>query len=158
MRCNMRLLSIERRWTRAVLDAMFPANASESLSLGILDLDVDAYLDETLEKLPRVSAIGLRAGFAAIAFSPPVTIAKLCTIDRLQLEDRQRVLEKLYNAPIYHVRQLVVLAKTTGAMLYCAAPAARAVMMGSASTARGGKRVAQDEHASLIGEVANVPA
>lgn len=154
----MRLLSVERRWTRAVLEAMFPAKASEDLPLGILDLDVDAYLDETLDKVPRVSAIGMRVGFAAIALSPPVTIAKLCTIDRLGMEDRRRVLEKLYNAPIYHVRQLVVLAKTTGAMLYCAAPDARAVMIDGAWG--GGKRAAGSGGGglSVLKEVADVPA
>lgn len=126
----MKLTSVERRWTHAILDAMFPRNAADELPDGILDLDVDGYLDETMKTVPVVSALGMRVGFAAIAVSPPVTIAKLCTIDRLDTNDRVRVLEKLYKSPVYHVRQLVVLAKTTGAMLYCASPSSRAVMLG----------------------------
>ncbi len=126
----MKQSAIERRWTLAILDAIFPRDASEDLSAGILDLDVEAYLEDTFAKVPVVSGLGMRAGFAAIALSPPVTIGKLRTIDRLEQADRVRVIEKLYRAPFYHVRQLVVLAKTTGAMLYCASPASRQVMLG----------------------------
>lgn len=156
----MKLLPIERRWTHAVLDAMFPRSASDDLPEGILDLDVDAYLDDTFNKVPTVSGLGMRAGFVAIALSPPVTIAKLCTIDRLGAEDRVRVIEKLYKSPIYHVRQLVVLAKTTGAMLYCAAPASRSVMLKGLRMARRGAtgELPQDVADAMVGEVAHVPA
>jgi hypothetical protein len=145
----MKLTPIERRWTLAILDAMFPRNASDDLPLGILDLEVATYLEDTFAKVPKVSGIGMRVGFVAIALSPPVTIGKLGPIDRLDARDRVRVLEKLYQSPIYHVRQLVVLAKTTGAMLYCAAPASRAVML---------QGLRKSQPVTVSGEVAHVPA
>jgi len=131
----MKPFAIERRWTVAILDTIFPEDGASRLSPSIDDAQVEAYLDSTLSKSSAVAAFGLRAGFAAIAISPPVTVGKLCTIDRLEREDRVRVIERLYNAPFYHVRQLVVLAKATGAMLYCASPTLRHVMMGQSSEA-----------------------
>jgi len=153
------MTTIERRFSHAVLDAIFPRDASDDLSVGILDLDVDEYLDDTLVSVPVVSAVGMRAAFVAIALSPPVTIARLCTIDRLEPEDRVRVLDRLSHAPVYHVRQLVVLAKTTGAMLYCAAPAARAVMLHGVRGVSRPHRISEaSEPAAVAGEVAHVPA
>jgi len=148
----MILSSIERRWAHAVLDAMFPRDAVDDLPEGIVDLDVDGYLDDLLSSVPLVSAAGMRAGFAAITFAPPFTIYKLRTFVGLGEEDRMRVLEKLYKSPVYHVRQLVVLVKTTGAMLYCAAPSARAVMQD------GLRRGRPRRPAPAIGEVSHVPA
>jgi hypothetical protein len=152
----MILSSLERRWAHAILDAMFPRDADDALPEGIVDLDVDGYLDDLLTSVPVVSHLGMRAGFVAIAVSPPFTIYRLRTFTGLATEDRVRVLEKLYKSRIYHVRQLVVLVKTTGAMLYCAAPSARAVMQDGLVRLR--KSGARDGGVSPLGEVANVPA
>lgn len=127
----MKLLPIERRWMHAVLDAMFPRGASPELPMGVLDLDVDAFLDDMVASQTWMGAAGLRASFAFVACSPMVTMGTPRTLDKIAPERREVALGKLYKSRFYLVRQFVMLTKATGAMLYCAAPQARDVMAGS---------------------------
>lgn len=152
----MTLSSLERSWAHAILDAMFPRDVDDDLPEGIVDLDIDGYLDDLLGSVPVISSVGMRAGFVAIAVSPPFTIFRLRTFAGLGTDDRVRVLDKLYTSRIYHVRQLVVLVKTTGAMLYCAAPSARAVMQDGFRRMR--RVEPTDAEGMRVGEVAHVLA
>jgi hypothetical protein len=129
----MKLLSVERRWMHGVLDAMFPRGASDQLPLGIMELDVDGFIEDLIGSQRWVGAMGIRASFAFVALSPLVTLRKPATVGRLSAEEKERAFGALYKSRFYVVRQLVMLAKATGAMLYCAAPQARRVMVGGGS-------------------------
>lgn len=126
----MKLLAIERRWMHGVLDAMFPRHASDELPIGVMDLDVDGFLDEMLGSQTWIGAAGLRMSFALVALSPAMTMLTPRTMGGLPADARERALSKLYKSRYYLVRQFVMLTKATGAMLYCAAPQSRAVMLG----------------------------
>lgn len=125
----MKLTRMERRWAHAILGAMFPRGAAAQMPHGIEDLHLDSYLDDAMDVLPPLAAWGLRAGLAAINLAPPVTVFRPATFTMLTPHERERVLQALAHSPIYYARQLVVLIKTTGAMLYCGAPQSRAVLV-----------------------------
>ncbi len=130
----MKLLPIERRWMHGVLDAMFPRNASPELPLGVMDLDVDAFLDDMITSQTLIGAMGLRACFAFVACSPVLTMREPRTLGALAADGREEALGKLYKSRFYLVRQFVMLAKATGAMLYCTAPQSRSVMVSAAAS------------------------
>ena len=126
-------LTIERRWSHAILNTVFPGVASDAKQGSEQNAGVEDFLREALARAATVSVLGFRAGFAAIALSPPIVIGKLRTFEKLDRADRERVLERLANAPSYYLRQVVMLAKATGAMLYCSMGSSRRAMLGAHS-------------------------
>jgi hypothetical protein len=122
----------ELAWARAALAAIFPGSRESGLA-GIAEMDVGRHLSDVRRHAPRRAAAALRLAVWLVALAPLFTIGRFTTIVRLKMAERERVLARLVASPIYAVRQLTLVLKTTGALLYAAAPAVRARMRGPAS-------------------------
>jgi hypothetical protein len=143
---TLALTRFERRWAHAAFDTIFPgapradraalspfaADAGGALPLGITELDLDGFLDETLATLPFESSFGLRAAIWLLALAPLFVIGKLATIASLRAEDRLRVLQALAASPSYAIRSTVMALKAIGALLYCGDARLRPLMTGHA--------------------------
>jgi hypothetical protein len=113
------LVPFERRWAHATLDTLFPRPGRGALPLGIEDMDVDSFLDETLAHVPFESALGLRLAFWIIGLAPLFVLGKLQTIASLEPDDRLRVLSALSNSPIYALRGMITMVKAIASLFYC---------------------------------------
>jgi hypothetical protein len=113
------LTQFERRWAHATLDTLFPGPDRGALPAGILDMNVDGFLDETFQRVPFEAALGLRVAFWVIALCPLFLIGKLRTIASLAPDDRLRVLMKMNGSSVYLLRGLVMMVKAIGALFYC---------------------------------------
>ena len=113
------LTHVERRWAHATLDTLFPGPERGALPLGIEEMDVDAFLDDTFRRVPVEAAVGLRAAFWVIALAPLFVIGRLATIASLHPADRLRVVSAISASPVYMLRSLVMMVKAIGALFYC---------------------------------------
>ncbi|MEO6419853.1 MAG: hypothetical protein ABIP39_10625 [Polyangiaceae bacterium] len=127
------LTKIESRWARGAFGAIFPAN--ELTGIGICDLDVETFLMEVRSATTFKSALGVRAAIWIVAFAPLFVLGKLRTISGLDQASREVVVGALMASPIYFVRQLTMLLKAIGAILYAGAPAVRKIMVPVRATA-----------------------
>jgi hypothetical protein len=135
---NLALTRFERRWAHAAFDTIFPGADRGSLPLGITDMDLDGYLDETLADVPFEPSIGLRLAFWVIALSPLFVLGKWRTIASLGLADRERVILTLAASPLYALRSTVIALKAIGAILYCGDLRVRPLILGRRSAPEGG--------------------
>jgi hypothetical protein len=124
------LTPFERRWAHATLDTLFPGPDRGALPAGIMDMDVDGFLDETFRRVPFEAALGLRAAFWVIAFAPLFMIGKLATIASLKPADRLRVLAAMNASHVYLLRGLVMMVKAIGALFFCGNPRVRPNIVG----------------------------
>jgi hypothetical protein len=113
------LTRVERRWAHATLDTLFPGPDRGALPLGIDDMDVDGFLDETFQRVPFEAALGLRLAFCVIALAPLFVLQKFATISSLHPADRLRLVSKIGASPVYVLRSLVMMVKAIGALFYC---------------------------------------
>ncbi|WP_394820825.1 hypothetical protein [Pendulispora albinea] len=120
---------MEMRWAHAAFGAIFPSGSSERLPLGICDLDLESYLAETRSRVPFRSALGLRLAIWLVALAPLFVLHRFATIASLDESSRATVIRNLLTSPIYVVRQLVMLLKAVGAVLYAGAPAVREAIL-----------------------------
>ena len=124
----MRSLSkLESRWARGAFGAIFPAN--EAMKIGICDLDVETFISEVRSATSFKSALGIRAAIWIVAFAPLFVLGKFRTIVGIDPASRERVVRSLLGSRIFFVRQLTMLLKAIGALLYAGAPAVRNVMI-----------------------------
>jgi hypothetical protein len=116
----MKLTRIERRWARAVCETIFPSpSQGGTLPLGIADMDLDGFLDETLAAIPVEPAVGLRLAFFLLAFAPLFVIGRFATLPSLGTEDRQRVLLAVASSKSYAIRSTIVAVKAVVSLFYC---------------------------------------
>jgi hypothetical protein len=119
----------ETRWAVAALGAIFPKNAHDKIALGVADLDVEGYLRDLLGRVSLRVALGLHAAIWIVALAPLFVIGRWATIASLPPDARETVVARLSSSPIYVVRQLTMLLKTLGAILFTGEPAVREVML-----------------------------
>ncbi|WP_394849102.1 hypothetical protein LZC95_16840 [Pendulispora brunnea] len=117
------LTRMEMRWAYAAFGAIFPSGASQRIPLGICDLDLETYLTQIRSRVPYRSALGLRVAIWVIALAPMFVLCRACTIMSLDSASRETLLRKMLASPVYVVRQLVMLLKAVGAVLYAGTPA-----------------------------------
>jgi hypothetical protein len=113
------LTPVERRWAHAALDTLFPRADRGALPLGIEDMDVDTFLDETMGHVPFESALGLRVAFWIVGLAPLFVIGRFATLSSLEPGDRLRVLEALSASPVYVLRSMIVMIKAIASLFYC---------------------------------------
>jgi hypothetical protein len=123
------LTRVENQWAEAAFGAIFPSNAHPELRTGICDLDVASFLVDLRSRVPYRAALGLRLGIWMVALAPLFVLHRLRTISGLDPRSREVVLAALLGSSIYPVRQLVMLLKAIGALLYGKAASVRAVMI-----------------------------
>ena len=128
------LRPIERRWARSMFETIFPGPPRGELPVGIGDLELDRFLDQTFAVIPFESAVGLRVTIWIVALSPLFVIGRLRTLEGLAAEERERVLTRLLASRVYFVRQLVLALKAIGSLLYCGDRALRKQILGGAGT------------------------
>jgi hypothetical protein len=125
------LTKVESRWARGAFGAIFPAN--RVTGIGICDLDLETFLMEVRSATSFKSALGVRAAIWIVAFAPLFVLgpirSKFRTIAGLDQASREVVVAALMASPIYFVRQLTMLLKAIGAILYAGAPAVRKIMI-----------------------------
>ena len=128
---NATLTRFERRWAHAAFETIFPGPERGSLPLGIQDMGLDAFLDETLTSLPFESAIGLRLAVWVIALAPLFVLRRFATLASLGAEERERVLGAIAGSSFYAIRSTVLALKAIGALLYCGDLRVRPLMIGT---------------------------
>jgi hypothetical protein len=132
----MSLTRIERHWARAVCDTIFPPRAEGgSLPLGVAEMDLDAFFDDVVAKLPPEPAIGLRIAFFALAFAPLFTIGRFATFPSLARADRERVLKVVASSQVYVVRSILIGIKAVLSLFYCGDPRVRPTIWGAEESA-----------------------
>ncbi len=119
----MKLLAFERRWLRAIFEAILPSNADDQLSLGVADVPIDRFVDDVLEHAPGQFKAGLRASLWVVALSPLFVIGRFKTFDRLDARARSEVLRCLAQSDIYLVREQPLLFKMVACLGYGGMPA-----------------------------------
>lgn len=136
-RLGLRTLTrTERVWVAEIWDAIFPRGAHPTLQVGIRDMDVDGFVTELERTMPRHWMLGFRAAIVLIALGPLVFLGRLCTIRGLDRDARLRLLDRMSRCGVYVIRQLSVLLKMAGAMLYGRAPEVRRVVLRPAPAPR----------------------
>jgi hypothetical protein len=123
------LTRTENRWAEAALGGIFPSNAHADLRTGICDLDVQGFLTDVRSRVPYRSALGLRIAIWMVALAPIFVLHRFRTIEGLDPRAREALLAALLVSSFYPVRQLVMLLKAIGALLYGRAASVREVMM-----------------------------
>lgn len=120
------LSTFERRWAIAAFEAIFPGY-DETTS--ITKMDADRYVDDVCGSVPFKAFIGFRLAIWVVTFAPLFVIGRLALLKSLGLSDRTKVLSTLIASNNYAIRQLVMMFKAIGAMLFAAHPAIRSRMM-----------------------------
>jgi hypothetical protein len=130
---SLGLTRFERRWAHACFDTIFPGPDRGPLPLGICDMELDHFLDDTFREVPFEAALGLRLAVWFLALAPLFVIGRLATIASLSPVDRERVLLAIGASSVYAVRATVVALKAIGALFYCGDGRVRHYMMGRAA-------------------------
>jgi hypothetical protein len=112
-------MPFERRWAHAAFGAIFPGPETGALPLGICDMDLDGFIDETISGVPLEAAVGLRVAFWVVGLAPFFVLRRFATIASLGAEDRLRVVAAVNASPVYFVRAFVYMLKALGALFYC---------------------------------------
>ena len=122
------LAKFERGWAKAAFGTIFPGSNDATPMLHAEQMEIDGFLREVCGRVPLQAALGLRIAIWIVALAPLVVLRKFATIRGLDVADRERVITKLLASPSYAVRQLVMILKTIGALVYAAHPSVRVRM------------------------------
>jgi hypothetical protein len=110
------LTPIERRWGALALEAIFPRSADARYAERTAEADPDRDLDELLRAAPAMTALGIRAAIVMYGLAPLVLLRRLATFDALTEDERIELAARLSRSPVYLVRQMSMLLKTSGAL------------------------------------------
>lgn len=135
----MSLTKLERSWARTALATMFPSGAHPRMP-GADAIDGGALLDDVCRAVPARVALGLRASVWLIALAPLFVLFRLRTIVGLDDGAREKVVLALLSSRFYFVRQLTLLLKAFGALIFVAAPGVRKSIVGRESLVRLGRK------------------
>lgn len=122
----MTFLSFERRWACTIFVALYPPDAHPLFSDGMTEAHADRAVEEALTKWPLPGLLALRAAVWVLTFAPLFAVGRPRLLGGLAPEDRTRVLAKLYESPVFLVRNFVVLVKTLAGIHYMGRPEVRA--------------------------------
>ena len=123
------MTNLERNWARAALATMFPSGAHPNVP-GADKVDGGASLEDVCRTVPPRVALGLRAAVWLVALAPLFVVFRLRTLPGLESDVRERVVLALLSSRLYVVRQLTLLLKAFGALIFVAAPGVRASIVG----------------------------
>jgi hypothetical protein len=133
------LTRIERRWARAVCETVYPTRAEGgALPLGVGEMDLDAFLDETIGSLPPEPAIGLRLAFFVLTLAPLFVLRRFALLPSLPYEDRARVLKAVASSRSYALRSTIIAVKAVLSLFYCGDLRVRPAIWGTAPSASPG--------------------
>lgn len=132
------LTRFERQAAHAAFGTIYAGPDCGTLPLGITDMDLDGYLDRTLNAIPLEPAVGLRLAIWLIALAPIFILRRFVTIVSLGVEDREKVIATLYASPHYLLRSAPIALKAIGALFYCGDLRLRPIIMGTQAQAASG--------------------
>lgn len=124
----MNLTKIERGWARVVLGTMFPSGVHPRVP-GADVIDGGAALDDVVRTVPARVGLGLRVALLLLVLAP-IALLKFRTLPGLTPEAREAVVLSLLSSRVYFVRQLTLLLKAFGALMFVAAPGVREKIIG----------------------------
>lgn len=110
------LTDIERKWGAQVYESIFPRSADAKYAERTRAANPEADLDEMLQNVPAMTALGIRAAIWMHGLAPLVLHKKLATFDALTEEQRFDIVDRLARSPTYIIRQSAFLLKTSGAL------------------------------------------
>lgn len=119
------LSALEMRAASAALGTIFPPAPDLGFPIGIADMDLERFLHETRCHVPFFAAFGIRFAIWFVALAPIFVLRRLALVHQIEERDRARVLGDLAASNVYFVRQMVMVLKATGALLYGGHPAIR---------------------------------
>ena len=133
----MKLARWELDCAAVEMAAIFPGSKEDGL-IGIEGMDVRAFIANVCVTVPPRAAFGLRVAIWLVAFAPLFVLGRFATILGVSQTDRERVVEVLAASNVYAIRQLTLILKTIGALLYAGNEQVRARMFGDgdATTAK----------------------
>jgi len=135
----MSLTNLERSWARAALATMFPSGADPRVP-GADAIDGGASLDEVCRAVPARVALGIRAAVWIVTLAPVFVLFRLRTLAGLDAAAREKVVLALLSSRNYFVRQLTLLLKAFGALIFVAAPGVRRSIVGREPLVRLGRK------------------
>lgn len=139
----MSLTKMERSWARVVFGAMFPS--VDPRVPGADSMDAGAALQGVCETVPLRVALGIRIALWLVVLAPLVHF-KFRTLPGLDAGTREAVVLTLLSSRFYFVRQLTLLLKAFGALMFVAAPGVRAKIVGRESLVRLGRNQMEARH------------
>jgi hypothetical protein len=122
----MRWFAFERRWLRAVFDALLPSDAHPRVTQGARDQPLDRFVDDLLASSPRRFLLGLRVSLWMVALAPLVVLRRPRTFAGLGPDERLAVLERIRVHRVYLIRETINLLKMVACLGWGAMPAVRA--------------------------------
>ena len=120
------LTKTERTWCITAFDTIYPG-VDEGTAMP--RAEVDQYVRDVCTTVPFKAFLGLRIATWLVALAPLFVLGRLATIRGLARAEREKLVARLASSRIYTIRQLVMILKAVGGMLYAARPAARARIM-----------------------------
>jgi hypothetical protein len=118
------LSQTERQWAHTALTTIFPSGAHPRVR-GADVIDGGAALEGVCQQVPARVALGLRIAVWLFAMSPMIVLLRPRTLRSLDAATRERVVLGLLSSRVYVVRQLALLLKAFGALLFIAADGVR---------------------------------
>ena len=115
----MRLFSFERRWLRALCEAMLPSGVRQDLP-GAADVPLERFFDEFTTTVPFEAALGVRAFTWLLTLAPLGW--KLRTFGGLRPADQVRLLEAMETSRFYAVREIPGLLKLVACLAWASQP------------------------------------
>jgi hypothetical protein len=116
----MKISGMEKRWLRSALAALIPARANARFPLGALDTAAVKLSEEMLAQSPFLAAMGVRAAIWVAYLFPLFIVGKLKTLSGLSPDEQDRYLNRLYDHPLYLIRQTILLLKSVACLSYLA--------------------------------------
>ncbi len=110
------LTTVERAWATSALTTIYPAGAHPRVR-GADVIDIGASLEEVLKNAPVRVAFGLRMAVWLFAFAP-LYFLRFRTLPHVDAAGRERMVLALLSSRVYVIRQLAVLLKAFGALMF----------------------------------------
>ena len=140
----MSLTKFERKWARVVFGTMFPSGVHASVP-GADSVDAGESLEQVCRAVPARVALGLRVALLLLVLAP-LAFFKFRTLPGLDPQAREAVVLTLLSSRVYFVRQLALLLKAFGALMFVAAPGVREKIVGRESLVRLGRKEVEALH------------
>ncbi len=139
----MSLTKMERNWARVVFETMFPS--IDARVPGADSMDTGAALDDVCRTVPSRVALGLRVALWIVVLAP-LALLKVRTLPGLDAATRESVVLTLLSSRLYFVRQLTLLLKAFGALMFVSAPGVREKIVGREPLVRLGRKELEARH------------
>ncbi len=124
----MPLTTIERGWARVALETMFPSGVTlegDTRVRGADAIDSGDALEDVCQTVPARVALGLRAAVWLVTLSPLLIAFRFSTLGALAQDDREKIILAMLSHRSYLLRQLALLLKAFGALMFVSAPGVR---------------------------------